>query len=246
MKALILAAGYATRLFPLTKEFPKSLLKVNRRPIIDYILEKLNSIDGLTEVIVVTNSKFISQFRSWKSKIKAKKRLSLVDDLTEDNATRLGAVGDMVFAINAKKIKEDLIVIGGDNLFNGNLDDFLLFSARHKDNPVIGAFDIKNRIEATKYGVIKLRGDNKIIDFQEKPKKPRSTIVAMCLYYFPKKRLSLIKDYLMDKKKKSDATGFYIDWLRKKVPVFGFVFRGSWYDIGDHKFYNKAKSSFVR
>jgi len=245
MKALILAAGYATRLYPLTREYPKSLLTINNRPIIDFIIDKLKTIESIDEIIVVTNSKFIFQFRKWLVHQSIGKRISLVDDLTKDNSNRRGAIGDMDFTINKQRLKDDLLVVGADNLFDGNLHDFLSFSQTHKGNPVIGVYDIQSKESASKYGVIKLDKENKLTDFQEKPQRPQSTLVAMCLYVFPKKRLGLIKEYLKSKSKKSDAIGLYIDWLSKKVPVYAFVFNGRWYDIGDHKFYNEAKHEFT-
>lgn len=244
MKALILAAGYATRLYPLTKEYPKPLLEVGKRPIINYIIDKLEALSDIDEIIVVTNSKFISQFKKWLSRLHSKKCISLVDDLTKSLSTRRGAIGDMNFVINKKHLKDDLLVMGGDNLFSGDLKEFASF-VKNNPSPVIGAYNINDRRQAKNYGVIKLGGGNKLIDFKEKPKNPKSTLIAMCLYYFPKKKLKLIKEYLDNKIGKCDATGFYIDWLRKKVPVYGFVFEGIWYDIGDHKFYREAKKRFL-
>ena len=245
MKALILAAGYATRLYPLTKEYPKPLLKVSHKPIIDYIIDKLEVIDDIDEIIVVTNRKFISLFKKWSQELRGQKRITLIDDLTKDLHTRRGAIGDMNFAIDKRQIKDDLLVIGGDNLFDGNLNEFLFFAKDNKPNPVIAVYDIKDIHNAVKYGVVKLDRRNKVIDFKEKPKIPSSTFVAMCLYYFPKERLGLIKEYLNTKADKHDATGLYIDWLRKKVTVYGFIFSGRWYDIGDYKFYSEAREKFV-
>jgi glucose-1-phosphate thymidylyltransferase len=241
MKALILAAGYAIRLYPLTKEYPKPLLAIGKRPLIDYIIDKLKIIDDINEIIVVTNSKFISKFRKWKAGLRIQKSISLVDDLTKDHSDRRGAIGDMDFAINKIRIRDDLLVIGGDNLFDGDLKDFLSFVRIKKPHPVIGAYDIEDRQEARKYGVIKLNSKFKVIDFKEKPKTAHSTLVAMCLYYFPKEKLKLIKEYLNTKTNKHDATGFYIDWLRRNEQVFGFVFRGCWYDIGHPELYKEAK-----
>lgn len=246
MKALILAAGYAVRLYPLTQSYPKPLLEVNKRPIIDYIIDKLEEIEELNEIIVVTNSKFISVFKKWAKGLKITKPVSLVDDLTLNPGDKLGAIGDMAFSIKNKRIKEDLIVIGGDNLFDIDLDNFLFFAKGKKSYTCIGVYDIKDRIQAPKYGVIKINKTNKIIDFKEKPKNPQSTLVAMCLYYFPKAKLKLIGQYMENKKHKSDAMGFYIDWLRKTDLVYGFVFDGKWYDIGDHKFYSKAEEAFSK
>ncbi|MFH0913282.1 MAG: nucleotidyltransferase family protein [Candidatus Omnitrophota bacterium] len=245
MKALILAAGYATRLYPLTREYPKPLLKVGQRPIIDYIIDKLQGLEEIDEIIVVTNSKFMPQFKKWRLSLKIKKRISLIDDLTSSHKDKRGAIGDMHFVINKKRLKDDLLVIGGDNLFDGGLEGFLSF-VKNNPHPVIGAYNIRDMRQARRYGVIKLDRKNRIIDFKEKPKNPKSTLIAMCVYYFPKKRIGLIEEYLKSRVNKHDATGFYIDWLRKKAPVYGFVFDGCWYDIGDHKFYDQAKKNFLK
>lgn len=246
MKALILAAGYATRLYPLTKEYPKPLLVVKTRPIINYILDKLERINEIDEIIVVTNSKFISQFRDWAGGLKVEKRLTLVDDLTKEHSDRRGAIGDTSFVIDEGNIRDDLLVIGGDNLFDGDLEGFISFAHINKPHPVIGAYDLKDIKEARRYGVLRLDEKKQLVEFVEKPQVPKSTLVAMCLYYFPKESLGLVKEYLNDRVDKNDATGFYIDWLRKKVDVYGFVFTGRWYDIGDHKFYNEAKENFAQ
>ena len=241
MKALILAAGYATRLYPLTKDYPKSLLKIGRRPIIEYIIDKLQAQEQIDEIIVVTNGKFISCFKRWKRSLKIRKRLTLIDDLTRTLNDRRGAIGDIDFVIRKKYNKDDLLVIGGDNLFDEGLKVFLNFAKSKEPHPVIGVFNIKNKLEARKYGVVKLDKNNRIVDFAEKPKAPKTNLVAMCLYYFPKEKLKLVREYLNNKKNKNDATGFYIDWVSKKEAVYGFIFDGRWYDIGHHKSYNEAK-----
>ncbi len=244
MKALILAAGYATRMYPLTKTFPKPLLSVGGRPMIDYIIEKLERIPAITEIIVVTNSKFIGRFRSWHAKHPSTKRIRLVDDLTSTLEDRRGAIGDMYFAISRKRIKDDLLVIGGDNLFNGELHDFVGFCKKHAPAPVIGVYDIKRLSEASRYGVVKINARSKVVDFQEKPEKPHSTLVGMCLYYFPASRLGLLRRYFKGCKGKCDATGCYIDWLRKTVTVYAHTFCGTWFDIGDPQYYKKADKQF--
>jgi len=246
MKALILAAGYATRLYPLTKEYPKPLLTIGRRPLIDYILDKLNKIDRIDEIIVVTNNKFIRKFKKWSQSAVCNKRVSIIDDLTKSHADRRGAIGDMYFAITKKHLEADLLVIGGDNLFDADLEEFLSFAGSKHPHPVIGAYDIGSKSRAAKYGVIKLDAKSKIIDFKEKPPRPESSLVAMCLYYFPKARIGLVKEYLKSHSSKNDATGFYIDWLRQRDKVYAFVFRGRWYDIGQYRFYRQANKQFLR
>lgn len=230
-------------MYPLTKEYPKPLLKLGGKRIIDYIVEKLQNLEGLDEIIVVTNSRFISFFREWAKKVKIKVRLSLVDDLTKSLADRRGAIGDINFAINKKRLKDDLLVIGGDNLFSDELNIFLSFVKSKKEEPVVGVYNVGGLEKARHYGVLKLNNRDKIVDFQEKPKIPKSTLVAMCLYYLPEEKLGFIKEYMNNRTKGTDATGLYIDWLSKRTPVYGFIFNGKWYDIGEHRFYNEAKQA---
>lgn len=246
MKALILAAGYATRLYPLTKEYPKPLLEIGRRPIISYIVDKLKKIDSIDEILVVTNSKFINKFKLWRKGVILDKKITLIDDLTHNNADRLGAIGDISFVLKKKKINDDLLVIGGDNLFSGNLKNFILFAKKNKPDVSIGLFRLNSRKDAMRYGVAKINSNKRIIDFKEKPLNPQSNFVAMCLYYIPQIRLGLIKDYISISNNKVDATGKYIGWLKERQDIFGFVFKGSWFDIGDHKYLNAAKEDFAK
>ncbi|MFH1413351.1 MAG: nucleotidyltransferase family protein [Candidatus Omnitrophota bacterium] len=243
MKALILAAGYATRLYPLTRNHPKPLLKLGKKPIISRIIEKIDGLPGVDEVIVITNSRFISDFKKWQKGSKFKLRLSLVDDLTKNIDDRRGAIGDLSFAVARKRIKDDLLVIAGDNIFADSLRNFIYFGKK-MNNAVIGIYNIKNKTQARQYGVIKLDRKKRLVNFEEKPKKPKSTLVAMCLYYFPKKRLSLIKEY-MHKNHRHDTAGSYISWLQGRTPVYGHVFDRWWYDIGDHKSYRQAQRHFI-
>ncbi len=164
--------------------------------------------------------------------------------MTQSNADRLGAIGDINFVINKKKIKEDILVIGGDNLFNAGLKKFLGFAIQKKPAATIGVYKLKSLKDACRYGVVKLDRANKVTHFEEKPKKPKSQLVAMCLYFIPSVRLNLIRDYLVTRKK-ADATGNYIDWLKDRVDTFGFIFHGSWYDIGDIKYLTAARNNFA-
>jgi glucose-1-phosphate thymidylyltransferase len=245
VKALILAAGYATRLYPLTKKFPKPLLKVKGRPIIDYILDKLELVGSIDEIYIVTNSKFIAEFRKWAKTVNSSKKITLVDDLTKSNQDRLGAIGDINFVTKNKKVREDLLVIGGDNLFSGSLQGFLAAARKNKAATSLGLYRLKRKNDASRYGVARLDKSKRVISFQEKPEHPDSNLVAMCLYYISKKYLNLIKVYLENKKSKADATGSYIAWLKDRVSVYGYVFSGSWFDIGDYKYLNAAKGKFI-
>ncbi|MDD5196074.1 MAG: nucleotidyltransferase family protein [Candidatus Omnitrophota bacterium] len=240
----MLAAGYATRLYPLTREYPKPLLEVKRRPILDYIINKLEKVRAVDEIIVVTNSKFMAKFREWKKPLKVKKPVVLVDDLTRSNTDRLGAIGDMAFVIRKKRIQEDILVIGGDNLFSGGLTKFVNFAVSKSPAATIGLYRLGNLKDASSYGVAKLDGSKRVVYFEEKPAKPKSRLVAMCLYYIPAARLRLIEEYLKIAKK-ADATGNYIDWLKSRMDTYGFIFQGSWYDIGDFKYLTRAKKYFA-
>lgn len=244
MKALILAAGYATRLYPLTREYPKPLLEVKGRPIINYIVDKLSTVSAIDEIYVVTNSKFIRFFRRWVKSVKSSKKITLVDDLTKNNQDRLGAIGDINFVIKNKKVRKDLLVIGGDNLFSGSLKGFLDSARKNIRSVNIGLYRLKQKKDASRYGVVKLDNHKRVISFEEKPKHPQSCLVAMCLYFIPKDLLGQIKEYAQDRNKKTDATGGYIAWLKDKADVYGYIFKGSWFDIGDYKYLNAAKERF--
>jgi len=248
VKALILAAGYASRLYPLTKKYPKPLLEVKGRPIINYIIDKIGLVGSINEIYIVTNSKFILEFRKWAKTVSSSKKITLVDDLTKNNQDRLGAIGDINFVIKKKKIQGDLLVVGGDNLFSGSLQRFLDVYNKNNASTSLGLYRLKRKKDASRYGVVGLDKLNRVISFKEKPKQPESNLVAMCLYYISKNYLNLINVYMQDEKRKVDevdATGSYIAWLKDKVDVYGYVFSGSWFDIGDYKYLNAAKEIFT-
>lgn len=246
MKALILAAGYATRLYPLTKEYPKPLLQIAKIPIIDYNVFKLSKIRGINEILVITNNKFFDKFSSWREGIadKVNVPIKIINDGTLSENDRLGAVGDISFALKIADTSEDIIIAGGDNLFEEDFSEFMRFAFSKKPKATIGVYDINSRQLATKYGVVKADPEMKIIDFTEKPKEAQSTLIATCLYYIPSEKLGLFQEYLNSKNEK-DAAGSFICWLSKKEVVYSFVFRKHWYDIGDLTAYQEADSVFT-
>ena len=164
--------------------------------------------------------------------------------MTKSNADRLGAIGDINYAVKNKKIREDLLVVGGDNLFSGSLKEFISACRKSKASAGIGLFRLKRKKDASNYGVARLDVNKKVVGFEEKPARPASNLVAMCLYYISKEHLGLINAYLSEKKIKTDATGNYIAWLKDKTKVYGHVFSGTWFDIGDLKYLNVAKEKF--
>ncbi|MFQ5681492.1 MAG: sugar phosphate nucleotidyltransferase, partial [Candidatus Omnitrophota bacterium] len=199
-------------------------------------------------VFVVTNSKFFSRFRSWADNLGFAKPLKVIDDGTKSEAARRGAVGDIDFVVRRQKIGGDILVLGGDNIFSAGLKRFLGFARRRPGRPIVGLFDIKDKKAASRYGVVTVDDKSKIVKFEEKPSRPHSSLVAMCVYYFPGSFLALGKEYLAKAGKKagSDATGNYIGWLSKKTAVYGFVFRGRWYDIGHIDAYKQADDTYTR
>lgn len=241
MDGIILAAGYATRLWPLTKNYPKPLLEVAGKPMIEHIVDKLEEI-SLNKIYVVTNNKFYNNFIGWSNKIKSKIPIEIINDGTLSNDDRLGAVGDVNFAINKKKITNDIIVIAGDNLFEFSLKgSYNLF--RNVKSTTIALHDVKDLKLATLYGVVAIDNNKKIIDFQEKPKKPKSTLISTGVYFFPKKQISLIKEYV-EKNVDADKTGSFIQWLYNKVEVYAYVTHKAWHDIGDKEQLKEVRKTY--
>ena len=245
MKTLILAAGYGTRLYPLTKNKPKPLLPVAKKPIIDYILDKLNEVSELKAIIVISNNKFFSKFKTW-AKATEKKfnkfSIKILNDGSNTPEDRLGAIGDIIFSLKKEKIKEDILIVGGDNIFDFNLKNFVLFAKQKRPQVSIGLYDIEDIKKASRFGIVRINKSKRLVSFEEKPRSPKSSLVAICLYYFPKESLRYIFDYIEDKQN-TDAPGQYIRWLYKKRPVYGFAFKGIWHDIGHLDYYNRVKDS---
>ena len=241
MKTIILAAGYATRLWPLTLNMPKPLLPVGKRPMLEHIISRLERIKQISDIYIVTNTKFVRNFKDWKKAYKSKKRISVIDDGMKTLEDRRGSIGDTIFSINRKKITTDILVIAGDNIFDFSLNDFIRSSVLNSPYATIGLFDIKDINLAREYGIVSLDKSCRIRSFMEKPKKPKSTLAAMCLYYFPKEKLKLIKKYKSEGNP-LDLAGSFIRWLSLKETVYGYVFKGRWLDIGDKKSLKRAQS----
>jgi glucose-1-phosphate thymidylyltransferase len=242
MKALILAAGYGTRLYPITMDSPKPLLKIGDKLLIDHIVCQINQLREIDEIVVVTNEKFFSNFDDWKNNTKTCKKISVINDGSTSNETRLGAIKDLQLAVERANINEDLLVIGGDNLFDFDLHRFTDFAAKKKTS-CVAAHDIGSLGKAKSCGVLTVDESNKVIDFTEKPENPETTLVAICMYYFPADKLGKIKEYL-ESSAYSDAPGHYVSWLSKNDTVCGFVFNEDWYDIGSIDSYDAAQKKY--
>jgi glucose-1-phosphate thymidylyltransferase len=241
MKVLILAAGYGTRLYPYTKNFPKCLLTIGQKPIIQYLVEKLGGAD-CSKIIVVTNARFYRHFQLWQ-KTCGDSRVTIVNDGTRTPQDRLGAIGDMGLVFRREGAREDFLVLGGDNFFEEPLEGFIKESCRRKKSVTIGVFRLKRRADARSYGVVELDARKKVVGFEEKPLRPRSDLIGMCLYYFPKASIRHLKEYLADRANTKDTIGSYIRWLSKSGGMHGFVFKHQWFDIGSVKTYREAQQT---
>ncbi len=244
MKAIILAAGYATRLYPLTLTRPKPLLPVAGKPMIEYVLDNIAPVDGLEQVYVVTNAKFADQFQQWANRYRTTGlKLSILNDGSTDDSNKLGAIGDMYFVISTQKLDDDLLVVAGDNLFSEKLDGFGRF-ARAKNSPVVGVYDVQNLEQVKKYNSIILGPDGRITFFEEKPKNPTNTICAIALYYYPKHVLPLVRQYVTDGNN-PDQPGLLVQWLYPRVPFYTWQVPGIWYDIGSKETLEEANQIFA-
>ena len=230
MKALILAAGYATRLRPLTDTWAKELLPLGGRPIIDRILDAVDAVDEVEEVHVVTNARKAPAFRAW-----AEGRDVVVhDDRTSSNDDRLGAIGDMQFVVDAAGIDDHLLVIAGDNLFAFDLRDYVEFWRGKGRASAVAVRDVGSRELASHYGVVALDGEGRVTEFVEKPADPQSTLAAIATYLYHREHVPLIRDYLASGES-ADQPGRFAAWLQQREPVYGWVFDSTWYDIGNHE-----------
>jgi glucose-1-phosphate thymidylyltransferase len=234
VKAIILAAGYATRLYPLTQTVAKPLLPVAGRPMLDYILDRLREVDEVDAVHVVTNHKFADSFLRWaESHEAAGLRIDVHDDGTTSEDDRLGAIGDIRFVVEQAGLEEDdLLVIAGDNLFDFSLHDYVTWWHARGEASAVTLYDVGDLELVKKYSSVELDEDNRIVGFTEKPEDPQSTLVATASYIYHRAHVPLLARYL-DEGNVPDQPGRFIAWLCTRAPVHGFVTEGDWRDIGD-------------
>lgn len=243
MDAIVLAAGYGTRLYPLTENTPKPLLNVAGKPIIEHIIRKLEEVNALNKIYIVTNDRFEQHFRKWLDNFDALKPIEIINDGTANNEDRLGALGDMHLAINTKDMSDDLIVVAGDNLFELSLSEAANFFKNRKSN-VIVLHDVKDIELAKHYGIVEIN-NNLVVNFEEKPINPKSTLASTGIYIFPKKTIALIKKYIAQGNN-PDKTGSFIEWLHKRDKVHSFVTDKKWYDIGSLEQLEKANRHYKK
>lgn len=222
MKALVLAAGYATRLRPLTDTIPKPLLPVGGKPMVDWILDGLAETSA-DEVHLVTNGRFAADFERWA----AGKDVQVHNDGTTSNDDRLGAIGDIAFV----GLDDDLLVIASDNLFDYSLAEYEQYW-RAKGGSCVAVHDVGDLELAKKYGIVEVDAEDRITDFLEKPEQPPSTLAATATYLYTRDHAALVPTYLAEGNP-PDQPGNLVAWLHRREPVFAYRFTGEWYDIGD-------------
>ncbi len=232
MKCILLCAGYATRLFPLTENFPKALLEVGKRPLLDYILDEVNTIEEVDSIYLVTNNKYAGHFQNWADSKNNIKPITVINDGTLTNDDRLGAIGDIQFTIEKANINDDLLIIAGDNLFTFKLQDFVN-KFKEKSAPCICVREEQDINLLKRVGVCEIDSDSKIFGFEEKPAEPKSKFAAYAEYLYPASVIPMFKEYL-NEGFSNDAPGNFVNYVYKKTPTYAYTFTGECYDVGTH------------
>jgi glucose-1-phosphate thymidylyltransferase len=235
MKAIVLAAGYATRLYPLTENRAKGLLPVGGRPMLDWIADKIDEVEAVDELHVVTNARFAADVAAW-----AQARLGRLapvahDDGTTSNDDRLGAIGDIAFTVERGGLGgDDLLVVAGDNLFEFSLADYVAWWAGLGEASAIAVRDCGSLELARQYSIVELGADGRVLAFVEKPQDPRSTLVSIATYVYHRAHVPLVADYLAEGNP-PDQPGHLVAWLHTRRPVYAYRLEGDWFDVGDRE-----------
>ena len=243
MKAILTCAGYASRLWPLTKDTPKPLLEVKNRPIIEHIIDRVAELPEVNEVYVVTNKKFFSNFNEWAKSRPQKIPVKILNDGTVANEDRLGQVGDIKFVIEKESVKDDVLIVAGDNLFNFSLLEAYEEFKRHGRiiNPL---WESKSYKAARESGSVVLsEKDGSFAEFMEKSPSPKSTLLSLGIYFFPRSKLSMISRYLKEGNN-ADKMGYFLTWLMEHEKVYGRIYFDKWFDIGWIESLEEARQKF--
>lgn len=242
MKSIVLAAGYATRLYPLTENFPKPLLEVAGRSILDRLLDDIDNIEGINEHIIISNHKYLEHFENWKKNSSLKNPITIIDDGSISNETRLGAVKDIQFAIDTLNLDDDLLIVAGDNILDFSFKPFVeLF--REKNSAVVMCSYKEDVNALRRSGVMIPDADFRVISMEEKPQDPKSNWCVGPFYIYKKDELPLVKQGIEDGCG-TDAPGSFISYLCQKTDVYALKMPGARYDIGTLESYEEVKKIF--
>ena len=240
MKCLILAAGYATRLYPLTENFPKPLLDVSGKTILDWLVDDIDTLGVIDEYVVISNHKFAHFFEEW-AKEKAQ-RITVVDDGTSSNETRLGAVCDIKFAIDKLSLDDDMLVIAGDNVLDFSLTRFISYASEKGGSAVMRYYEPEAK-RLSKSGVLTIDECDRVLEMAEKPAEPKSNWCCPPFYFYTRAAVAMVGDAIADGCA-TDAPGSFIAWLAGKADVFAMEMPGKRYDIGNLESYEAVKASY--
>ena len=241
MKCLFLAAGYATRLYPLTENFPKPLLEVAGKPILDWLIDDMTQSGLVDEFIVISNHKFAHIFEDWAAK-HSQLSIKVIDDGTSSNETRLGAVKDIQFAIEQLQLDDNLLVMAGDNLLDFSLADFIRYAIGKQATCIMRYYEA-NEARLHKSGVAEVAADDRVLSFVEKPAEPRSHWCVPAFYYYIREDSHKIQQAI-DNGCGTDAPGSFISWLCGQTNVYAWEMPGQRYDIGNLESYEQVKRIF--
>ena len=236
MKAVVLAGGYATRMWPITKHRPTMFLPIGDSTVVDRIFEALEADDRIDEVYVSTNERFAADFEAHLEESTFEKPQLSIEETTEED-DKFGVVGALAQLIDRENVDDDLLIIAGDNLISFDVAAFLDYF-EERAAPTLAAYDVGSREKAKSYGLVELE-DDRVVDFQEKPDEPNSTLVSIACYAFPAESLSLLSTYLEDGNN-PDEPGWFVQWLQNREPTYAYTFEGAWFDIGTPESYLDA------
>ena len=242
MRIAILAAGYGTRLYPLTLTTAKPLIPINGKPMVNFLFDKIERLRKtwhIEEVTVVVNNKFYDDFLRWKTEYRIGARI--INDGSNSPDDRRGAVGDMRLALSG--VSDDWLVLGGDNLFEDDLTGFVSYAKTIHPHPCLGLYDVMTKENAKRFGVVVVDSSQRVKEFQEKPEDPATTLAASCIYFFPKASVAYLDEYA-EAHPNVDAAGTYIAWLAARASVYGYRLEGAWVDIGHADSLRQAEAIF--
>lgn len=244
MQVIIPAAGYATRLYPLTLDKPKALLEVKGKPVIEHIIKRIEELPDASGIFIVSNARFFPVFEKWLESFKSKIPIKLLNDNTTSNEDRLGQIGDIQLAVEKFGLNGDLLIVAGDNLFNFSL--LPVYGFFKKKKAIVNAlYDIGRKDAAKELGVMAIEEKTGlVVSFEEKPPFPKSTTVSLGIYFFPKSKAKEMKEYLR-RGGKPDKIGYLMAELTKEKRLFGFAYQEKWFDIGTMEALEKARKEFV-
>jgi glucose-1-phosphate thymidylyltransferase len=231
MEVLILAAGYATRLHPLTQRLPKPLLPVGGQPLINHIMDRVALLEDVARIHIVANQRFTADLQAWAAQQPLASLITVYNDGTFENAERLGAIGDAEFVVRAADVADDLLVVAGDNLFDFDLRDLRAFQ-RAKGASVVATHHFPDRELIKFYSTVEVDAKRRVVNFIEKPPEPTTDLIGICCYLLAACDVPKLAEYLADGQN-PDAPGYFMAWLHRRTPVYAFEFDGLWYDIGD-------------